>query len=56
MMYVKCLVANSAQEEDSERKKVIGDAARMLDEVKELFEKMEAYGRVKDVLYMQVGV
>lgn len=54
LMYAKCLVANSTEENESRRKEIILDAINLLDEVKELFEKVEAYSRVKNVLYMQV--
>lgn len=56
LLYVKCAVANSVVFDEGKRKKTIADGARMLDRVKENFEKVEAYGRVQDTLYLQVGV
>lgn len=53
MMYAKCAVANSVKASESDRKRIISEAIDMLDEVKELFERVEAYVRVKNVLYMQ---
>lgn len=54
LLYVKCLVANAKGESDASREQTMLDAARMLNKVKENFEKVEAYSRVKDVLYLQV--
>lgn len=53
-IYAKCMVANSSEENESVRKGIILDAIDMLDKAKELFEKIEAHTRVKNVLYMQV--
>lgn len=54
LMYAKCMVANSREECEATRKKTISDVIDLLDEVKILFEKVEAYTRAKNVLYMQV--
>ena len=56
LLYVKCLVAHSDQLEVGERRNVVLNAAEMLERVKEDFRVVEAYSRVKDVLYLQVGV
>ncbi|XP_008190332.1 anaphase-promoting complex subunit 5 [Tribolium castaneum] len=53
LLYVKCLVAHSAQLEATERREIILNAAQMLEKVKEDFRAVEAYSRVKDVLYLQ---
>ncbi|KAJ8948335.1 hypothetical protein NQ318_019320 [Aromia moschata] len=53
LLYVKCLVADSQKCDGGERAEVVLSSARLLDRVKEDFEKVEAYSRVKDVLYLQ---
>ncbi|KAG5897864.1 hypothetical protein JTB14_024896 [Gonioctena quinquepunctata] len=53
LLYAKCLVADSHKMEESERKGVVLNCARMLEKVKKDFEKVEAYSRMKDVLYLQ---
>lgn len=53
MLLCKCWVANSAKETEAVRKKIITEAVDMLEEVRRLFERVEAYARVKSVLYMQ---
>lgn len=53
LLYVKCLVADSSKLPDNERSEVIKNAIKSLDKVKDGFEKVEAYSRVKDVLYLQ---
>lgn len=54
LLYIKCLVADSHKLEESLRKDVITVCARSLNKVKEDFKKVEAYSRMKDVLYLQV--
>lgn len=55
LLYVKCMVANSEQLEENDRKNVILKGAEMLEKVKEDFRIVEAFSRVKDVLYLQVS-
>lgn len=55
LLYVKCLVADSHKCEDNERSRIILNSAKLLDKVKNDFEKVEAYSRMKDVLYLQVS-
>nr|XP_023020876.1 anaphase-promoting complex subunit 5 [Leptinotarsa decemlineata] len=53
LLYAKCLIADSHKLEEDMRKEVILNCTRMLDKVKKNFKKVEAYSRVKDVLYLQ---
>ncbi|XP_018335499.1 anaphase-promoting complex subunit 5 isoform X2 [Agrilus planipennis] len=53
LLYVKCVVANAGHKPEGERNKIILEAAKMLDDVRSGFEKVEAFSRVKDVLYLQ---
>lgn len=55
LLYAKCLVANSVKDGDEERKTTILEATQLLSGVKENFKKVEAYSRIKDVLYLQVS-
>lgn len=54
LLYVKCTVADSHKLEESKRKEVILSCAKLLNKVKENFKNVEAYSRMKDVLYLQV--
>lgn len=54
LLYVKCTVANAEHKSDEERKEIITKSADMLNKVCIDFIKVEAYSRVKDVLYLQV--
>ncbi|KAL3285340.1 hypothetical protein HHI36_019448 [Cryptolaemus montrouzieri] len=53
LLYVKCIVADSAKLQEEDRSEVIKKGADMLNEVKDLFKRAEAYSRMKDVLYLQ---
>ncbi|XP_060520382.1 anaphase-promoting complex subunit 5 [Cylas formicarius] len=53
LLYVKCLVADSDKLDVQSRRTLILDCIGTLDEVKTGFEKVEAFSRVKDVLYLQ---
>ncbi|KAJ8919973.1 hypothetical protein NQ315_006503 [Exocentrus adspersus] len=53
LLYAKCLVADSHKLDDNERRQVVFNAAKLLDGVREDFQKVEAYSRMKDVLYLQ---
>ncbi|KAJ8969112.1 hypothetical protein NQ314_001922 [Rhamnusium bicolor] len=53
LLYVKCLVADSHKSAENERKEIILNSAKLLERVKSNFEKVEAYSRMKDVLYLQ---
>lgn len=55
LLYVKCLVADSHKCEDNERSGIILNSVKLLEKVKNDFEKVEAYSRMKDVLYLQVS-
>jgi len=54
LLYVKCLIADSSKLDEAGRTKVLINAARSLEKVKNGFQKLEAFSRVKDVLYLQV--
>lgn len=54
LLYVKCMVADSHKLDDNKRKEVILECAGLLSKVKDDFKKVEAYSRMKDVLYLQV--
>lgn len=56
LLYVKCLIANSRKLDDVRRWELILECAKMLDNVKEDFHKVEAFSRMKDVLYLQVCI
>ncbi|CAH1158814.1 unnamed protein product [Phyllotreta striolata] len=53
LLYAKCLVADSARLSKENRESTILKCARMLEKVKEDFRKIEAFYRVKDVLFLQ---
>ncbi|CAH1961188.1 unnamed protein product [Acanthoscelides obtectus] len=54
LLFAKCLISESHKDEEKdERKKVLAQCAEMLKKVKEDFEKVEAFSRAKDVLYLQ---
>lgn len=54
-LYIQCLVSNSETRKDRSRSEIIGEVAQMLRNVKDLFMKVEAFSRAKDVLYLQVS-
>ena len=54
LLFAKCKIAAAIGKPPEERKQVIIDAINMLEEVKYCFHKVEAFGRVKDVVYLQV--
>lgn len=56
LLYVKCLVADSHKLDDNQRKDVILESVKLLNNVKDDFKKVEAYSRMKDVLYLQVCI
>lgn len=56
LLYVKCLVADSHKFDENQRKDVILDCAKLLNKVKDDFKKVEAYSRMKDVLFLQVCI
>ncbi|PSN35870.1 Anaphase-promoting complex subunit 5 [Blattella germanica] len=53
LLFAKCKVAAASGKSAEQRKGVLIDAVNMLKEVKISFQKIEAYGRVKDVVYLQ---
>lgn len=53
LLHAKCLVANAGHLEENKRYEVILKAIYMLDKAKSNFEVVEAFFRVKDVLYLQ---
>ncbi|KAK9882007.1 hypothetical protein WA026_018860 [Henosepilachna vigintioctopunctata] len=53
LLYVKCLIADSTRLKSQEKNEVMKKGTVMLNEVKELFSNVEAYSRMKDVLYLQ---
>lgn len=55
-LYVQCLVAALDTDNVQYRQKTMLESAFLLNEVKEEFGKVEAYVRVRDVLYLQVSV
>lgn len=55
LLYVKCLIADSSKLDAESRGQVILNAATSLEKVKSGFERVEAFSRVKDVLYLQVS-
>lgn len=54
LLYVKCVVANAGHKSGVEREKIIMEATEMLTNVVAAFNKVEAYSRMKDALYLQV--
>jgi anaphase-promoting complex subunit 5 len=55
LLYVKCQIAHSQSLDPAERQPQLVRAAEMLERAKEDFRVVEAYSRMKDVLYLQVG-
>jgi hypothetical protein len=55
LLYVKCQIAHSQSLDPAERQPQLVKAAEMLERAKEDFRVVEAYSRMKDVLYLQVG-
>lgn len=55
LLYAKCLIADSSKLENEARGKVVIKCAHMLEKVKEQFRRVEAFYRVKDVLFLQVN-
>ncbi|CAH0545836.1 unnamed protein product [Brassicogethes aeneus] len=53
LLYAKLLIAGSKNLDESPRVAVLNDAADILEKVKNDFDKVQAYSRVKDVLYLQ---
>ncbi|KAF7285981.1 hypothetical protein GWI33_008285 [Rhynchophorus ferrugineus] len=53
LLYAKCLIADSSKLEPTERNDVIMKTAHSLSLIKSEFEKIQAYSRAKDVLYLQ---
>mgnify|MGYP000076528037 CR=1 FL=1 len=56
LLFAKCKIAAVVGKSLETRKPVIIEAISLLKEVKSCFQKVEAYGRVKDVVYLQVKV
>lgn len=55
LLYVKCRIACAPKSGDR-RPKVLSLCTELLETVKSNFSKVEAYSRVKDVIYLQVGI
>jgi anaphase-promoting complex subunit 5 len=55
LLFAKCKVAAATGQPADVRRKAINEAICMLSKVKNSFQKLEAYYRVKDVLYLQVS-
>ncbi|VEN54817.1 unnamed protein product [Callosobruchus maculatus] len=53
LLFVKCLVADSHKFKKKERRKVVAQCAEMLTKARKDFEKVEAFSRAKDVLFLQ---
>ncbi|XP_050302201.1 anaphase-promoting complex subunit 5 [Anthonomus grandis grandis] len=53
LLYIKCIIADSSKKDPEARAEVIRKASISLEKVKMGFSKVEAYSRVKDVLYLQ---
>lgn len=53
LLFVKCIVADLNRHDENVRNEIVAEAADILNKVKENFEKVEAYSRLKDVLYLQ---
>lgn len=54
MLFVQCKVASVATAEAEVRNEVIADGIRLLGKVKQDFNHMEAFTKVKDAVYLQV--
>lgn len=55
LFYIKALTAESERLKSQQRAETILERIHMLDDAKDLFRRVEAYSRVKDVIYLQVG-
>ncbi|XP_030765608.1 anaphase-promoting complex subunit 5 [Sitophilus oryzae] len=53
LLYAKCLIADSAKLDGAARSNVIIKAAQSLETVKSGFQRIEAFSRAKDVLFLQ---
>lgn len=53
LLYSKCLVANCENKSENERKNIFVECSKMLEIVKGNFKKVQAFHRIKDVLYLQ---
>ncbi|XP_066256447.1 anaphase-promoting complex subunit 5 isoform X2 [Euwallacea similis] len=53
LLYLKCLIADSSKLDNDSRGKVILKAAKSLEKVRAGFQKVEAFSRMKDVVYLQ---
>lgn len=56
LLMAKCKVASVSHEVEEVRKQVVYDSIQILHKVKNKFLKVEAYSRVKDVLYLMVRI
>lgn len=54
LLYAKCLIADSVKFDTDKRTNILLEVAQMLERIKKDFQAVEAYSRVKDVLFLQV--
>lgn len=53
LLYAKCQVASSANEDENDRKTILLSAVCIVNKAVELFKQVEAYFRTKDAIYFQ---